>query len=237
MTKVLNSDNLSDLALWTLNGSPPAVDDQHNAGAGLSYDAVDDNNEVTAGGVITTGTTITVSGYFKTAGLGDAIGVIQSQATNFAGSRQFQIGVTSGGALDFIAYNASGTGHANMRTNDGIDYADDAWHHYLIAYSVANGIYIQIDGVEVTMVLTFTDTFTGFGGTIQKTRMGMNNGGSNKFLGELSRPRIWDTELTPAQGVTEYNNEEALKGIGGSSGGIIMPLISKIDSPTISPIF
>jgi len=174
------------------------------SGKGLSFDGV--NDEIIVSGFTVSGSTRTLSYYFKT-----------SISSN---ERVWQI--NSGGN-----YFNSTVFNGKINTYDGVNgvttvdtFNDNKWHHVVITYNGNNNVVIYIDGVSQTLDST---TFTVHDISNQDLSIGADNSGQF-YAGNLSNIRLFNVALTAEQVAELYDNPEQAVPTGVDATSLVLHL-------------
>lgn len=222
--------NLSDG--WTENGSPVYVNDLWNAGTAFLGDGDDSLQQAE---IVPDNATplLSYSIWFKTTTTSGAviIGQEKREPSDAAIRGCFFLQMNGNGTLAPMFFTTSASnGVASSSTNAGPFYNDGNLHHALITGN-GNDVNIFVDGAEVAYQSKDVVSGGGFASivnTSQPLSIANQIGGASDlfFNGEVTRPKIWlQTEITTAQALEEFNNEEAERG-----GSLSIKLITILSS-------
>jgi len=215
-TPTFTDDDLSNVGVWTHEGTPTFPDDQHNTTAGFGGDGVDNNANNTSGFTSGSGDEQSVSCWFKIPAVSVEKSIINQRDNDAGAAVAFAVNINASGQ---IVGSFATTTIANRTTSvSSASFDDDVWHHLIVT---ANGtdINIFIDGAEVAYTTQDASSGGGFTGISYSGGLDLSLGAFSPqttvstrafLLGELSRPRLWQgTTLTPAEVLEEFDNEFA----------------------------
>jgi len=159
------------------------------SGKALDFDGV--NDEIQISSFSTTGSTRSLSYYFKASAIAnDRIFEIRS------GANYFNSTVLNGKINTFDGVNGINT----------IDtFNDNKWHHIVITHNGNNNAAIYVDGVSQELDAS---TFSVHDITNQTLYVGSASGAAQFYNGGLSNVKVFNTALTAAQVADLYNNPE-----------------------------
>ena len=204
------------------SGAPTFVDDLWNLNAALDADGV--NDSLDRAEVVTDNATPKFSYAIWIKTTTTAGGLIMCQLANAAADASdrgcFFLQMNGNGTLSPTFFTTSSSNMVfSSSTNAGPFYNDGNLHHILITGN-GNDVNIFTDGTEVTYQNQNFVSGSGFTSIVNNSKLlGIANqigGSSNLFFdGEVTRPKIWlQTEITTAQALEEFNDEEAAQGEG-----------------------
>lgn len=163
----------------------------------LSFDGTDDYVEATTGFSLTNSTGVTYAFWIKqiqTSGdyfLFDTLGTTTFGVANRAGS--------------FIKYNLPGCAFKQVNTNI---LGDSEWHYFLVTQNLSTGnadLYVDdMNTLLGTTACTLTDT------SITNLKIGLRQGLTLPFKGEIDEFRVWDVSLNVIEREAEMNSRNPI---------------------------
>ena len=210
-------------AVVSVNDAPTTSDDGPNIintlGGALDFDGSSTyinagrggGNELAISGDLTMETWVKFDAISGTQALFDFAHPNEAQADNVL----YQLGLTSGGDLEYAHESGSGANSTQIIANTNL--VANQWYHVAVTRNVSsNLIKTYVDGVLISSDLYSTADPDG-GGNSELIIAANGAGGSigtNKLNGKMSDVRIWKTARTDAEIADNYNQE-----LTGNQGG------------------
>jgi len=207
---------------WTSSGAPTLSDDQHNPDSCYEYDDVDDRIHNTA---IPIGNGL--SGYsfllWHQATLGSGFIANQRPISGYPGTNTaYDLSVADNGSISFSHREGDNAKHLSSIASAS-SFTHGTYHLFGVTVDlVTRDVNIFVDGVETTYSTQDAQVGGPSAATANMTRLGLGSVYNDSYLagakGIISRGIFEEQVLTPAQMLTEYNNEVAAIGQGFSTG-------------------
>ncbi|MEE9581129.1 MAG: LamG-like jellyroll fold domain-containing protein [Nitrosomonadaceae bacterium] len=193
---------------FTEVGSPTYVDDQHSLGSAFEGDNID--NSINRASVITSSDTAMSSAIWFRISTVPKAGYLVAQATGAGDANtDFDLIINTDGTLQVVGFDSA---VKFTFSTTSLGYDDGTWTHCL--FTIAPGdVNIYINGVEVTYGVQDTNGSGGFSGFAHDGPLIYGDSGAqtgthtNNAI--LSRPRAWNSVLSAAQALEEFNAEVA----------------------------
>ena len=182
------------------------------SGKALDFDGVNDNITIpNSDSINITGDALTIAGYINTDGSAAWQGICYKDFGNGVG---YQLFVDKANGTDSIAFGVHTGTFYRLYSNEVIE--NNKWYFVVATYDGVNQS-IYINGVfDSNQAVTGNITDS----SIYNLYIGRNNGGSERFNGEIGGFKIFNTALTAAQVADLYNNPEKIVPTGVSNDAL-----------------
>ncbi len=113
----------------------------------------------------------------------------------------------SGDYIYFQLVNTYGSNTIEIRTSNGLDYANNQWHHLVVTYDGsgnASGVKVYFDAEEQAITIT-QNTLTGSTKNSIDVHLGTRNGAAQQYEGFFDEVRIYAYARSATQVKVDYN--------------------------------